>query len=165
MHSSLHAKCAWKLIDMSTVSKLRKVALSRRINLFWLALQVLLLWTLWIWHPLGFSTEALAHWGQHFPQPSQVRLPSSCFPFSSNSNLVFIPTSHASICPAPLPLTWMSSLLLPQKCSTWRATIFQTGAATHKLSTMLNSCVRMRLKEQKEALEQMGYKDMARCCH
>ena len=30
---------------------------------------------------------------------------------------------------------------------------------------MLNSCVRMRLKEQKEALEQMGYKDMARCYH
>ena len=31
--------------------------------------------------------------------------------------------------------------------------------------TVLNYYVRMRLKEQKEALEQMGYKDMSRWYH
>ena len=120
-------------------------------------LQVLLLWTLWIWHPLGFSTEALAHWGQHFSQPSQVRphlnSPLPCLfcniHLSSSSSLDLDVKS-----PLATEVFNMARYHIPNRCS-----------SLQRLLTMLNSCVRMRLKEQKEALEQMGYKDMARCYH
>merc|ERR1719507_2593833 len=58
------------------------------------------------------------------PAMNSLDLTSSWIPGSSLGSLRS--TSPPAFTAHP-PLTWMSSLLLPQKCSTWRATIFRIG--------------------------------------